>query len=105
MGEKKEVFIEEAFHQNRTNAIQKNELGFRKDEYAKGKQFKQPTLIGEEYPEWKVRMINFLEGIHPRISEFLYNPPYVSMDLIPRVPTTGTTPEISEHYEPKSIAN
>ena len=70
-----------------------------------GSQSKPPTLVREEYPQWKVRMINFLEGIHPRISEFLYNPPFVPMDLIPRVPATGTTPEIPEHYEPKSIAN
>ncbi|KAJ9544978.1 hypothetical protein OSB04_024685 [Centaurea solstitialis] len=70
-----------------------------------GTQPKPPTLIREEYPQWNVRMINFLEGIHPRISEFLYNPPYVPMDLIPRVPTTGGTPEITEHYEPKSITN
>ncbi|KAJ9544756.1 hypothetical protein OSB04_024463 [Centaurea solstitialis] len=68
-----------------------------------GSQSKPPTLIREEYPQWKVRMINFLEGIHSKICEFLCNPPYVSMDLIPRVPATGTTLEILEHYEPKSM--
>ncbi|KAJ9552603.1 hypothetical protein OSB04_016648 [Centaurea solstitialis] len=50
-------------------------------------------------------MVNFLEGIHPSIYEFLYNPPYVPMDLIPSVPATGTTPEIPKHYEPKAIIN
>ncbi|KAJ9561844.1 hypothetical protein OSB04_007004 [Centaurea solstitialis] len=35
-----------------------------------GSQSKPPTLIREEYPQWKVRMVNFLEGIHPRICEF-----------------------------------
>ena len=70
-----------------------------------GSQSKPPTLIRKEYPQWKVRMVNFLEGIHPRICEFLYNPPYVPMNLIPRVPATGTTPEIPEHYEPRPVAN
>ncbi|KAJ9539235.1 hypothetical protein OSB04_031968 [Centaurea solstitialis] len=67
-----------------------------------GSQSKPLTLFRDEYPQWNVRMINFLEGIHPRICEFLYNPPYIPMDLIPRVPATGTTPEIPEHYEPKA---
>src|SRR5581483_913513 len=70
-----------------------------------GSQTKPPTLVKEEYPQWKVRMVNFLEGIHPRMCEFLYNPPYVPMNLIPRVAATGTTPEIPEHLEPKGIAN
>ncbi|KAJ9546486.1 LOW QUALITY PROTEIN: hypothetical protein OSB04_019029 [Centaurea solstitialis] len=50
-------------------------------------------------------MVNFLEGIHPRISEFLHNPPYVPVTLIPRVPATATTPEIPEFYQPKPPAN
>ncbi|KAJ9544260.1 hypothetical protein OSB04_023967 [Centaurea solstitialis] len=70
-----------------------------------GSQSKPPTLIKEEYPQWKVMMVNFLERIHPRICEFLYNPPYVPMTLIPRVPATETTPEIPEHLEPKEVGN
>ncbi|KAJ9557323.1 hypothetical protein OSB04_011937 [Centaurea solstitialis] len=70
-----------------------------------GSQSKPPTLVKEEYPQWKVRMVSFLEGIHPRICEFLYNPPYVPMKLIPRVPATETTPEIPEHLEPKEVTN
>ncbi|KAJ9552842.1 hypothetical protein OSB04_016887 [Centaurea solstitialis] len=70
-----------------------------------GSQSKPPTLIREEYPQWKMRMVNFLEGIHPRICEFLYNPAYVPMNLIPRIPATETTPEIPEHLEPKDITN
>ncbi|KAJ9547258.1 hypothetical protein OSB04_019801 [Centaurea solstitialis] len=70
-----------------------------------GSQSKPPTLIKEEYPQWKVRMVSFLEGIHPRICEFLYNPPYVPTNLIPRVPATETTPEIPEHLESKDVAN
>ncbi|KAJ9536502.1 hypothetical protein OSB04_un000339 [Centaurea solstitialis] len=50
-------------------------------------------------------MVNFLEAIHPRISEFLHNPPYVPVTLIPRVPDTATTPEIPEFYHPKLPAN
>ncbi|KAJ9538939.1 hypothetical protein OSB04_031672 [Centaurea solstitialis] len=68
-----------------------------------GSQSKPPTLVREEFQQWKIRMVNFLEGIHPRISEFLHNPPYVPVTLIPRVPTTATTPEISEFYQPKPL--
>ncbi|KAJ9546665.1 hypothetical protein OSB04_019208 [Centaurea solstitialis] len=70
-----------------------------------GSQSKPPTLVKEEYPQWKVRMVSFLERIDPRICEFLYNPPYVPMNLIPRVPATKTTPEIPKHLEPKEVTN
>ncbi|KAJ9552936.1 hypothetical protein OSB04_016981 [Centaurea solstitialis] len=48
-----------------------------------GSQFKPPTLNRDEFQQWKVRMVNFLEGIHPRIVEFLHNPPYVPIRLFP----------------------
>ncbi|KAJ9544415.1 hypothetical protein OSB04_024122 [Centaurea solstitialis] len=70
-----------------------------------GSQSKPTTLVREEFQQWKIRMVNFLEGIHPRISEFLHNPPYVPVTLIPRVPATATTPEIPEFYQPKLPAN
>ncbi|KAJ9546881.1 hypothetical protein OSB04_019424 [Centaurea solstitialis] len=66
-----------------------------------GSQSKPPTLVREEFQQWKIRMVNFLEGIHPRISEFLHNPPYVSVTLIPRVPATATTLEIPKFFQPK----
>ncbi|KAJ9538241.1 hypothetical protein OSB04_030974 [Centaurea solstitialis] len=56
-----------------------------------GSQSKPPTLIREEFQQWKIQMINFLEGIHPRITEFLHNPPYIPIKLIPRVPAIATT--------------
>ncbi|KAJ9561320.1 LOW QUALITY PROTEIN: hypothetical protein OSB04_006480 [Centaurea solstitialis] len=46
-------------------------------------------------------MVNFLEGIHPRITEFLHNPPFIPVKLIPRIPATPTTDEIPEYYSPK----
>ncbi|KAJ9544571.1 hypothetical protein OSB04_024278 [Centaurea solstitialis] len=70
-----------------------------------GSQSKPPTLVREEFQQWKIRKINFLEGIHPRITEFLHNPSYVPVTLIPRVPATATTPEIPEFYQPKPQAN
>src|SRR5581483_3799340 len=70
-----------------------------------GSQSKPPTLVREEFQQWKIRMINFLEGIHPRITEFLHNPPFVPVTLIPRVPATATTPEVPEFYQPKLLAN
>ncbi|KAJ9545115.1 hypothetical protein OSB04_024822 [Centaurea solstitialis] len=47
--------------------------------------------------QWKIRMINFLEGIHPRIIEYLQNPPYIPIQLVPLVPATTTTAEILEY--------
>ncbi|KAJ9566531.1 hypothetical protein OSB04_002497 [Centaurea solstitialis] len=70
-----------------------------------GSQCKPPTLVREEFQQWKIRMINFLEGIHPRITEFLHNPPYVLVNLIPLVPATATTPEVPEFYQPKPQDN
>ncbi|KAJ9546890.1 hypothetical protein OSB04_019433 [Centaurea solstitialis] len=58
--------------------------------------------IPQEFQQWKIRMVNFLEGIHPRITEFLHNPPYIPLKLIPRVPATATTAEVPEHYQPKN---
>ena len=66
-----------------------------------GSQSKPPTLVREEFPQWKIRMMNFLEGIHPRITEFLHNPPFIPATLIPRVPATANTPEVPEYYQPK----
>ncbi|KAJ9536494.1 hypothetical protein OSB04_un000331 [Centaurea solstitialis] len=67
-----------------------------------GAQSKPPTLVREEFHQWKIRMVNFLEGIHLRITEFLHNPPYIPIKLIPRVPATTTTVEVPKHYQPKS---
>ncbi|KAJ9567113.1 hypothetical protein OSB04_003079 [Centaurea solstitialis] len=69
--------------------------------FATTSESKPPTLNREELQQWKIRMINFLEGIHPRITEFLDNPPYIPVQLIPRVPATATTAEIPEFYQPK----
>ncbi|KAJ9539478.1 LOW QUALITY PROTEIN: hypothetical protein OSB04_032211 [Centaurea solstitialis] len=66
-----------------------------------GSQSKPPTLVREEFQQWKIRMVNFLEEIHPRITEFLHNPPYIPVKLIPRVPATATTAKFPEHYQPK----
>ena len=66
-----------------------------------GSQSKPPTLVLEEFPQWKIRMMNFLEGIHPRITEFLHNPPFIPVTVIPRVPANATTPEVPEFYQPK----
>ncbi|KAJ9556942.1 hypothetical protein OSB04_011556 [Centaurea solstitialis] len=66
-----------------------------------GSQSKPPTLIHEEFQQWKIRMVNFLEGIHPRITELLHNPPYIPIKLIPSVSVTATTSEVPEYYQPK----
>ncbi|KAJ9557753.1 hypothetical protein OSB04_012367 [Centaurea solstitialis] len=66
-----------------------------------GSQSRPPTLNREEFQQWKIQMISFLEGIHPRIAEYLHNPPYILVKLIPHVHATSTTPEIPEYYQPK----
>ncbi|KAJ9544897.1 hypothetical protein OSB04_024604 [Centaurea solstitialis] len=37
-----------------------------------GSQSKPPILNRDEFQQWKIRMVNFLEGNHPRIAEFLH---------------------------------
>ncbi|KAJ9541331.1 hypothetical protein OSB04_027837 [Centaurea solstitialis] len=55
-----------------------------------GSQSKPPSLSRDEYQQWEVRMVSFLEGVHPRITEFLHNPPHIPMKFIPGVPATAT---------------
>ncbi|KAJ9557538.1 hypothetical protein OSB04_012152 [Centaurea solstitialis] len=64
-------------------------------------QSKPPTLNREEFQQWKIWMIYFFEGIHPKIAEYLHNPPYIPVQLIPRVIASATTPEIPEYYPHK----
>ena len=59
-----------------------------------GSQSKPPTLLRDEYPQWKIRMVSFLEVVHPSLPEFLSNPPYIPTIVVPRVPATATTAEI-----------
>ncbi|KAJ9539122.1 hypothetical protein OSB04_031855 [Centaurea solstitialis] len=66
-----------------------------------GSQSKPPTLCREEFQQWKICMVNFLEGIHPRIAEFLHNPPFVHVSLVPRVPASAKTDEVPEYLIPK----
>ncbi|KAJ9539138.1 hypothetical protein OSB04_031871 [Centaurea solstitialis] len=70
-----------------------------------GSQSKPLTLSRDEYKKWKVQMVSFLEGIHPKIIEYLHNPPHIPMKLIPRVPATATTPEIPESSEPEPVVD
>ncbi|KAJ9547001.1 LOW QUALITY PROTEIN: hypothetical protein OSB04_019544 [Centaurea solstitialis] len=50
-----------------------------------------------------MHMVSFLEGIHPKIVEYLQNAPHVPTKLIPRVSATTTTAEILEHSNVKPI--
>ena len=61
-----------------------------------GSQSKPPTLLRDEYPQWKIRMVSFLERVDPGLTEFLQNPPYVPTIIVPRVPSTTTTTEVPE---------
>ncbi|KAJ9553355.1 hypothetical protein OSB04_017400 [Centaurea solstitialis] len=68
-----------------------------------GSQSKPPTLIRKEFQQRNIRMISFLEGIHPRITEYLHNPPYVPYTIVSPVPATATTAEVPEYYKPKEL--
>ncbi|KAI3665056.1 hypothetical protein L6452_43673 [Arctium lappa] len=71
--------------------------------FSAGSQSKPPTLLRDEYPQWKIRMVHFLEGVDPGLVEFLHNPPFIPMTTIPRVPATSNTPEVPEYQHPQPI--
>ncbi|KAI3718365.1 hypothetical protein L6452_19232 [Arctium lappa] len=71
--------------------------------FSAGSQSKPPTLIIDEYPNWKIRMVHFLEGVDPGLVEFLHNPPFIPMTTVPRVPATANTSEIPEYQHPKPV--
>ena len=66
-----------------------------------GSQSKPPTLQRDEYPQWKIRMISFLEGVQNDLPQYLHNPPFVPTVVVPRVPATATTEEVPEQIKPK----
>ena len=59
-----------------------------------GSQSKPPTFLIDEYLQWKIRMISFLEGVHKELPEYLHNPPYIP-----------TIDEIPEQIKPKDLEN
>ncbi|KAI3729859.1 hypothetical protein L6452_18530 [Arctium lappa] len=71
--------------------------------FSAGSQSKPPTLLRDEYPQWKIRMVHFLEGVDPGLVEFLHNPPFIPMTTVPRVPATANTSEIPEYQHPKPV--
>ena len=66
-----------------------------------GSQSKPPTLLRDEYPQWKIKMVSFLEGVDPGLTEFLYNPPYIPTIVVPGVPATTITAETLKQIKPK----
>ena len=69
--------------------------------FSMGSQSKPPTLQRDEHTQWKIRMVSFLVGARPGLSEFFHNPPYVATVIVLRVPATTTTPEVPEQLKPK----
>ena len=66
-----------------------------------GSQSKPPTLQRDEYPQWKIRMISFLEGVHKDLSQYLHNPPFIPTVVVPHVPAIANTEEVPEQIKPK----
>ncbi|KAI3735828.1 hypothetical protein L6452_15348 [Arctium lappa] len=70
--------------------------------YTAGSLTKPPTLLRDEYPQWKIRMVNFLEGMDRDLFRFVNVGPHIPMVLVPRVPATTDTAEIPAYYEKKT---
>lgn len=73
--------------------------------YTVGSQTKPPTLLKDEYPQWKIRMIHFHEGIDKALLKAVLNGPFVPMVTTERIPATDTIAEVPERTEPKSQAD
>ncbi|KAI3718079.1 hypothetical protein L6452_18926 [Arctium lappa] len=70
--------------------------------YTAGSLTKPPTLLRDEYPQWKIRMVNFLEGMDRDLFRSVNIGPHIPMVLVPRVPATADTAEIPAYYEKKT---
>ncbi|KAI3758298.1 hypothetical protein L6452_05857 [Arctium lappa] len=70
--------------------------------YTTGSLTKSPTLLRDEYPQWKIRMVNFLEGMDRDLMRSVNEGPHQPMVLVPRVPATATTADIFVFYEKKT---
>ncbi|KAI3770591.1 hypothetical protein L6452_01730 [Arctium lappa] len=70
--------------------------------YTAGSLTKPPTLLRDEYPQWKIRMVNFLEGMDRDLLRSVNDGPHQPMVLVPRVPATADTAEIPAYYEKKT---
>ncbi|KAI3758472.1 hypothetical protein L6452_06035 [Arctium lappa] len=70
--------------------------------YTAGSLTKPPTLLRGEYPQWKIRMVNFLEGMYRDLFRSVNIGPHIPMVLVPRVPATADTAEIPAYYEKKT---
>ncbi|KAI3715257.1 hypothetical protein L6452_22230 [Arctium lappa] len=70
--------------------------------YIAGSLTKPPTLLRDEYPQWKIRIVNFLEGMDRDLMRSVTDGPHQPMVLVPRVPATTYTAEIPAFYEKKT---
>ena len=59
-------------------------------------QSKPPTLLRDEYPQWKIQMTLFLGGIHKDLPQYLHNPPFIPTVVGPWVPATANIEEVAE---------
>ena len=67
-----------------------------------GSMSKPPTLVREEYPQWKIRMINFLNGHDRALFQSIVSGPHIPIVEIAAVPGTNETPEIPASFALKS---
>ena len=49
-----------------------------------GSQSKPTTILRDEYPQWKIIMISFLEGVHKDLPQYLHNPPFIPTVVVPQ---------------------
>ncbi|KAI3707670.1 hypothetical protein L6452_26299 [Arctium lappa] len=67
-----------------------------RDLLSMGSKSKPPVLQADEYPQWRKRMINFLNNKDKKLMNSITNGPHFSHVTVARHPATETIPEIPE---------
>ncbi|KAI3770854.1 hypothetical protein L6452_02002 [Arctium lappa] len=69
-----------------------------RDLLSKGSKSKPPVLQADEYPQWRKKMINFLNKQDKKLMNSIIDGPHFAHVTVARIPTTDTNPEIPERY-------
>ncbi|KAI3697652.1 hypothetical protein L6452_30747 [Arctium lappa] len=67
-----------------------------RDLLSMGSRSKPPVLQADEYPQWRIRMINFFNNQDKKLMDSILNGPHFPHVTVARIPATDTNPEIPE---------
>ncbi|KAI3771062.1 hypothetical protein L6452_02215 [Arctium lappa] len=67
-----------------------------RDLLSMGSRSKPPVLQADEYPQWRIRMINFFNNQDKKLMDLILNGPHFPHVTVARIPATDTNPEIPE---------